>query len=44
MRNALALAFVIVTQSACVAIYSGEPSVNGIASDNWRQCVQWERC
>lgn len=44
MRNALALVFVVLTQAACAAIYSGEPSINGYASDNWRQCVMWARC
>lgn len=44
MKNALAVVVVILTQVACAAIYSGDPSINGIASDNWRQCVMWKRC
>lgn len=39
MRNALAFAFVVLTQAACVAIYADPPLSNGIASDNWRDCM-----
>lgn len=44
MKNLLAVLFVIVTQVACAAIYAGDPSLNGIASDNWRMCKVWGRC
>lgn len=41
MKNFLAFAFVIATQIACAAVIAGDPSLNGAASDQWRQSVMW---